>query len=80
MINKHCPLLRIAGLANGSEACNVNCALYVSIDEECNGCAFEIIARAMVSNANSTSLLVDNIEEIGSTLYGVSDSLERRMK
>lgn len=76
MLNNRCPLLRSAGFINGREECNEDCALYVSIDDEYDGCAFAVIARAMVANANSASLVVDNIEEIGSTLYGVYDAVK----
>lgn len=69
METNFCPLLKAAGFINGKEACSEDCALYVEMDDEYDGCAFAVAARAMVANANSTNYVVDALEGIDNRLY-----------
>lgn len=46
MESKFCPILRAAGYVNGKEMCREECALYVEVDEEYDGCALAVLAKA----------------------------------
>lgn len=53
MESKFCPILRAAGYVNGKEMCCEECALYVEVDDEYDGCAFAVIAQAMAKKQES---------------------------
>lgn len=56
MINvepKFCPVLRAAGYVNGKEMCCEECALYVEIDDEYDGCALAVLAKAKVEEVKN---------------------------
>ena len=46
MEQKFCPILRAAGYVNGKELCCEECALYVEVDDEYDGCALAVLAKA----------------------------------
>ena len=46
MESKFCPILRAAGYVNGKEMCCEECALYVEVDDEYDGCALAVLAKA----------------------------------
>ena len=74
METKFCPLLKAAGFINDKEACCADCALYVEIDEEYDGCALAVAARALVANANSANYVVDSLEQIDGKLYDIAEN------
>lgn len=46
MESKFCPILRAAGYVNGKEMCCEECALYVEVNDEYEGCALAVLAKA----------------------------------
>ena len=53
MESKFCPILRAAGYVNSRDTCCEKCALYVEVDDEYEGCALAVLAKAKVEEVKN---------------------------